>query len=102
MKFGGNPQGQVKSSTDCYMQLYWFVSLDCVQFYLTNDPRNNKLLAIQLLKLSPGSVVIETVSEEVCIGRVEVEPRPLKNGEIHDSPTLGRVSYDKHGVCEIV
>lgn len=70
---------------------------DCVQFYLTNDPRNNKLLAIQLSKLPPGSVVIETVSEEVCIGRVEVEPRPLKNGEIHDSPTLGRVSYDKHG-----
>ena len=45
--------------------------------------------------------MIETVSEEICIGRVEVEPRPLKNGEIHDLPTLGRVSYDKHGVCEI-
>lgn len=70
---------------------------DCVQFYLTNDPRNNKLLAIQLSKLPAGSVVIETLSEEVCIGRVEVEPRPIKNGESPDPSTLGRVSYDKSG-----
>ncbi|XP_057296405.1 cold shock domain-containing protein E1-like isoform X2 [Hydractinia symbiolongicarpus] len=70
---------------------------DCLEFSLTNDPRNNKLLAIKLSKLPPGSVVVESVSEEECVGRVEVEPRLTRNGEHPDPSTLGRVSYDKNG-----
>lgn len=70
---------------------------DSLQFSLTNDPRNNKLLAVNLSKLPPGSVTIETLTEEECIGRVEVEPTPLRNGETNNPATYGRVSYDKQG-----
>lgn len=70
---------------------------DCLDFVLTTDPRNNKPIAINLCKLPPGSVVIETLSEETCTGRIEVEAKPLRNGELSDPSTLGRVSYDKSG-----
>jgi len=70
---------------------------DCLDFVLTTDPRNNKPIAIKLCKLPPGSVVIESLSEEVCIGRVEVEAKPPRNGELQEASTLGRVSYDKSG-----
>jgi len=70
---------------------------DCLEFSLTNDPRNHKLLAVKLVKLPPGSVVIENISEEVCLGKVEMEPRCAKNGEHPDASTTGRVSYDKNG-----
>lgn len=70
---------------------------DCLDFVLTTDPRNNKPIAIKLCQLPPGSVVIETLSEEVCLGRIEVEAKPSRNGEMPDASTLGRVSYDKSG-----
>lgn len=70
---------------------------DCLEFSLTSDPRNNKLLAVRLSKLPAGSVVIESLSEEICTGRVEVEPRITRNGEYPDPSALGRVSYDKSG-----
>jgi len=70
---------------------------DCMEFSLTTDPRNHKLLAVKLVKLPPGSVVIETLSEEVNIGKVEMEPRHPKNGDHPDASTSGRVSYDKNG-----
>jgi len=70
---------------------------DCLEFSLTTDPRNHKLLAVKLIKLPPGSVVIESLSEEVCIGKVEMEPRHPKNGDHPDASTSGRVSYDKNG-----
>jgi len=69
---------------------------DCLEFSLTTDPRNHKLLAVKLVKLPPGSVVIENLSEEACVGKVEIEPRHPKNGD-PDSATTGRVSYDKNG-----
>lgn len=69
---------------------------DCLEFSLTTDPRNHKLLAVKLVKLPPGSVVIESLSDEVCIGKVEIEPRHPKNGD-PDATTTGRVSYDKNG-----
>jgi len=69
---------------------------DCLEFSLTTDPRNHKLLAVKLVKLPAGSVVIETLSDEVCVGKVEIEPRHPKNGD-PDSATTGRVSYDKNG-----
>lgn len=70
---------------------------DCMEFSLTTDPRNHKLLAVKLVKLAPGSVVIETLSEEVYVGKVEMEPRHPKNGDHPDASTSGRVSYDKNG-----
>jgi len=70
---------------------------DCLEFRLTSDPRNNKLLAVQLTKLPHGSVVVESIADEICIGRVEVEPKIAKNGELSDPSTQGRVSYDKSG-----
>lgn len=70
---------------------------DCLEFSLTSDPRNNKLLAVKLTKLPAGSVVVESVSDEICTGRVEVEPRITRNGEYPDPSALGRVSYDKSG-----
>ncbi|XP_066924328.1 cold shock domain-containing protein E1-like [Clytia hemisphaerica] len=68
---------------------------DCLDFVLTTDPRNNKPIAIKLNKLPAGSVVVETLSEESCIGRIEMEAKPQRNGEAES--TLGRVSYDKSG-----
>lgn len=70
---------------------------DCLEFVLTTDPRNNKPIAIKLAKLPSGSVVIETISDETCIGRIEVEAKPTRNGEFPDPSTFGRVSYDKNG-----
>jgi len=70
---------------------------DCMEFSLTTDPRNHKLLAVKLIKLPPGTVVVETLSEEVYIGKVEMEPRHPKNGDHPDASTSGRVSYDKNG-----
>jgi len=70
---------------------------DCMEFSLTTDPRNHKLLAVKLVKLPPGTVVIETLSEEEYIGKVEMEPRHPKNGDHPDASTSGRVSYDKNG-----
>lgn len=70
---------------------------DCIEFSLTTDHRNNKPLAVNLSKLPSGSVVIETLSEEMCTGRVEVEPKVSKNADSADISTLGRVSYDKSG-----
>lgn len=70
---------------------------DCLEFILTTDPRNNKPIAIKLTKLPAGSVVIETLSDETCIGRIEVEAKASRNGEIPDPSTFGRVSYDKMG-----
>ena len=72
--------------------------LDCLEFVLTTDPRNNKPIAIRLSKLPSGSVVIETITDETCIGCIEVEARHPKNGEFPDPSTFGRVSYDKNGV----
>jgi len=69
---------------------------DCLEFSLTTDPRNHKLLAVKLIKLPAGSVVIESLSDEICVGKVEIEPRHPKNGD-PDSGTTGRVSYDKNG-----
>ena len=71
---------------------------DCLDFVLTTDPRNNKPIAIKLNKLPSGSVVIETLSEESCIGKIEMEAKPCRNGETPDPSTQGRVSYDKSGV----
>jgi len=70
---------------------------DCLDFVLTTDPRNNKPIAIKLCKLPSGSVVIETLSEEVCLGMIEVEAKPARNGDMPDVSTFGRVSYDKSG-----
>jgi cold shock CspA family protein len=70
---------------------------DCMAFDLKSDPRNGKLLAVSLSKLPSGSVVVEALSEEQCIGRVEVEAKPAKNYENPDPATLGRVSYDRNG-----
>ena len=75
-----------------------FILSDCLEFMLTTDHRNNKLLAVNLTKLPPGSVVIEALGEELCMGRVEVEPKISKNPDSADISTLGRVSYDKSGV----
>ena len=69
-----------------------------MEFSLTTDPRNHKLLAVKLIKLPPGSVVIESLSDEVCVGKVEMEPRHQKKGDNPDATTAGRVSYDKNGV----
>jgi len=68
---------------------------DCMEFELSNDPRNGKLIAVRLKRLQPGSVVIETIAEESCTGRVEVEAKPARNGEFPESQ--GRVSYDRNG-----
>lgn len=68
---------------------------DCMEFELSNDPRNGKLIAVRLQRLQPGSVVIETLSEEQSTGRVEVEAKPARNGEFQE--TQGRVSYDRNG-----
>ena len=57
------------------MYLFNIVVLDCLDFVLTTDPRNNKPIAIKLCKLPSGSVVIETVSEEKCTGSIEVEAK---------------------------
>jgi cold shock CspA family protein len=70
---------------------------DCLEFSLTTDPRNHKLIAVRLVKLPPGSVVVETLSEEGYIGKVEMEPRHPKNGDHSNAATSGRVSYDKNG-----
>ena len=74
--------------------------LDCLDFVLTTDPRNNKPIAIKLNQLPSGSVVIETLSEESCTGTIEMEAKPSssRNGETPDTSTMGRVSYDKSGV----
>lgn len=70
---------------------------DCMAFDLKSDPRNGKLLAVNLSKLPSGSVTLEALSDEQCIGRVEVEAKPAKNYENPDPATLGRVSYDRNG-----
>ena len=42
-----------------YAGRFCFEFLDCMEFELSNDPRNGKLIAVRLQRLQPGSVVIE-------------------------------------------
>ena len=42
-----------------YAGRFCYEFLDCMEFELSNDPRNGKLIAVRLQRLQPGSVVIE-------------------------------------------
>lgn len=73
---------------------------DPLEFGLTTDNRNGKLLAVEVKKLAPGAVnfpLMESIPEERCFGTVEVAPKQAKNGEYIDPATLGRVSYNRNG-----
>ena len=86
-----------------------------MEFEVSTDPEKGKLIARRLVLLPSGTVSFESVGEERLLGKVDVEPQLVRTsepdihrggsrrnmGEFRD-PGLGRIIYERQGVCSFV
>ena len=86
-----------------------------MEFEVSTDPEKGKLIARRLVLLPSGTVSFESVGEERLLGKVDVEPQLVRTsepdihrggsrrnmGEFRD-PGLGRIIYERQGVCSCV
>ena len=69
-----------------------------VEFQMSYDRRTGKPIAVSLIRLEPGSVSCEVLSEERVIGNVVTEAKPCKTKNNNpNQDNLGRVSFERSG-----
>ena len=65
----------VVNVTECYLPLF---IADPVEFQMSFDRKTGKPIAISIIKLEPGAVTFEIISDEKVTGTVAQEARPSK------------------------